>query len=89
MCNRFVFFLLQKRTNHKLLLEILGTLLKRMLVKYWIYFCAAMFLILSFNGSVVACEILCTVLFQFCVAQYQISRKVKSVVSFSAGFHME
>lgn len=63
MPNRFVFLLLQKGTNHNLL-EILGALLKGTLVKYWSYFCAATFLILSFDGSVVAYKIFSAVLFQ-------------------------
>lgn len=70
-------------------MEILGALLKGMLVKYWSYFCAAMFLILSLNGSVVADEILYTVLFWFYVVQYQLSRKIKLMVSSSADFQME
>ncbi|XP_053099358.1 piezo-type mechanosensitive ion channel component 2-like [Hemicordylus capensis] len=58
-------------TRHNPLLDILGSVLKGMLVKYWIYFCAVMFFIVSFNGKVVLYKILYIVLFLLCVALYQ------------------
>ncbi|XP_063154930.1 piezo-type mechanosensitive ion channel component 2-like [Candoia aspera] len=59
-------------TQHNLFLDILGSILKRMLVKYWIYFCSIMFFIVSFSGKVVLYKILYVILFLFCVALYQI-----------------
>ncbi|XP_069744148.1 piezo-type mechanosensitive ion channel component 2-like [Narcine bancroftii] len=54
------------------LLMMIGCLVKGLLIKYWIYFCAAMFFIVSFNGRVVVYKILYIKLFLFCVALYQI-----------------
>ncbi|XP_043944909.1 piezo-type mechanosensitive ion channel component 2-like [Protopterus annectens] len=54
------------------LIEILGSLVKGLLVKYWIYFCCAMFFIVSFNGKVVVYKILYIMLFLFCVVLYQV-----------------
>ncbi|KAJ6665749.1 hypothetical protein lerEdw1_002119 [Lerista edwardsae] len=61
---------LDKQGN--LLLEIISSLLKEMLVKYWIYCCSIMFFIVSFNGRVALYKILYTVFFLFCVALFQI-----------------
>ncbi|XP_065421309.1 piezo-type mechanosensitive ion channel component 2-like [Chrysemys picta bellii] len=62
----------EREIPHNPLLEIFGSLIKGMLVKYWIYFCAAMFFIVSFNGKVVIYKILYIMLFLFCVALYQV-----------------
>uniref|UniRef100_K7GEW4 Uncharacterized protein n=1 Tax=Pelodiscus sinensis TaxID=13735 RepID=K7GEW4_PELSI len=62
----------EKEVAHSPLVEIFGSLIKEMLVKYWIYFCAAMFFIVSFNGKVVVYKILYIVLFLFCVTLYQV-----------------
>ncbi|CAM5095655.1 unnamed protein product [Natator depressus] len=62
----------EREIPHNPLLEIFGSLIKGMLVKYWIYFCAAMFFIVSFNGKVVVYKILYIMLFLFCVALYQV-----------------
>ncbi|KAH1182432.1 hypothetical protein KIL84_010186 [Mauremys mutica] len=62
----------EREIPHNPLLEISGSLIKGMLVKYWIYFCAAMFFIVSFNGKVVVYKILYIMLFLFCVALYQV-----------------
>ncbi|XP_039225387.1 piezo-type mechanosensitive ion channel component 2-like, partial [Crotalus tigris] len=59
-------------TQQNLFVEILGSIFKRILVKYWIYFCSIMFFIVSFNGKVVVYKILYIILFLFCVAMYQI-----------------
>ncbi|XP_070604891.1 piezo-type mechanosensitive ion channel component 2-like [Erythrolamprus reginae] len=59
-------------TPQNLFVEILGSIFKRILVKYWIYFCSIMFFIVSFNGKVVLYKILYIILFLFCVALYQI-----------------
>ncbi|KAM9296584.1 piezo-type mechanosensitive ion channel component 2-like [Gastrophryne carolinensis] len=53
-------------------LEMVGSLVRGMLVKYWIYFCGAMFFIVSFSGKVVVYKILYIVLFLFCVSLYKI-----------------
>lgn len=60
-------------TQDHLLLDILGSVLKGMLVKYWIYFCSVMFFIVSFNGKVALYKILYILLFLLCVALYQVS----------------
>ncbi|XP_019403737.1 PREDICTED: piezo-type mechanosensitive ion channel component 2-like isoform X2 [Crocodylus porosus] len=54
------------------LLELFGSLLKGILVKYWIYFCTAMFFVVSFSGKVVVYKILYVLLFLLCVTLYQI-----------------
>nr|XP_033819308.1 piezo-type mechanosensitive ion channel component 2-like isoform X2 [Geotrypetes seraphini] len=54
------------------LMEILGTVVKGTLVKYWIYCCGIMFFVVSFSGKVVVFKILYIVLFLFCVALYKI-----------------
>ncbi|XP_015678166.1 piezo-type mechanosensitive ion channel component 2-like [Protobothrops mucrosquamatus] len=59
-------------TQQNLFVEILGSIFKRILVKYWIYFCSIMFFIVGFNGKVVVYKILYIILFLFCVAMYQI-----------------
>uniref|UniRef100_A0A8C6VJD5 Piezo-type mechanosensitive ion channel component n=1 Tax=Naja naja TaxID=35670 RepID=A0A8C6VJD5_NAJNA len=59
-------------TSQNLFMEILGSIFKRILVKYWIYFCSIMFFIVSFNGKVVLYKILYVIFFLFCVALYQI-----------------
>ncbi|KAM6458388.1 piezo-type mechanosensitive ion channel component 2-like [Liasis olivaceus] len=59
-------------TQPNLFLDILGSIFKRMLVKYWIYFCSIMFFIVSFSGQVVLYKILYIILFLFSVALYQI-----------------
>ncbi|XP_061486147.1 piezo-type mechanosensitive ion channel component 2-like [Rhineura floridana] len=58
--------------QHNILLDILGSVLKGILVKYWIYFCSIMFFIVSFNGKVALYKILYIVLFVLCVALYQV-----------------
>ncbi|MGH0171583.1 UNVERIFIED_CONTAM: hypothetical protein FKN15_061480 [Acipenser sinensis] len=53
-------------------MEVLGSLIKRTLVKYWIYFCCSMFFVVSFSGKVVVYKILYIMLFLFCIALYQV-----------------
>ncbi|MBN3325162.1 PIEZ2 protein, partial [Atractosteus spatula] len=52
------------------LMELLGSLVKGTLVKYWIFFCCSMFFVVSFTGKVVVYKILYIVLFLFCVVLY-------------------
>ncbi|XP_026520873.1 piezo-type mechanosensitive ion channel component 2-like [Notechis scutatus] len=59
-------------TSQNLIIEILSSIFKRILVKYWIYFCSIMFFIVSFNGKVVLYKIPYVIFFLFCVALYQI-----------------
>ncbi|GCB66207.1 hypothetical protein scyTo_0010066 [Scyliorhinus torazame] len=54
------------------LMTVIGSVVKGLLIKYWIYFCTAMFVIISFNGRVVVYKILYIMLFLFCVALYQV-----------------
>ncbi|XP_016852843.1 piezo-type mechanosensitive ion channel component 2 isoform X1 [Anolis carolinensis] len=61
--------------QHNILLDMLGSLVKGMLVKYWIYFCAVMFFIVSFNGKVALYKILYILLFLLNVALYQVHYK--------------
>ncbi|XP_044155581.1 piezo-type mechanosensitive ion channel component 2-like [Bufo gargarizans] len=53
-------------------MEVVGSLVRGTLVKYWIYFCGAMFFVISFSGKVVVYKILYIVLFLFCVSLYKI-----------------
>ncbi|XP_041431756.1 piezo-type mechanosensitive ion channel component 2 [Xenopus laevis] len=53
-------------------MDMMGSLLRAILVKYWIYFCGAMFFVISFRGKVVVYKILYIVLFLFCVSLYKI-----------------
>ncbi|RXM92853.1 Piezo-type mechanosensitive ion channel component 2 [Acipenser ruthenus] len=53
-------------------MEVLGSLIKGTLVKYWIYFCCSMFFVVSFSGKVVVYKILYIMLFLFCIALYQV-----------------
>ncbi|CAH2303226.1 Hypothetical predicted protein [Pelobates cultripes] len=52
--------------------EMVGSLVRGTLVKYWIYFCGIMFFVVSFRGKVVVYKILYIVLFLFCVCLYKI-----------------
>ncbi|KAG9474475.1 hypothetical protein GDO78_004665 [Eleutherodactylus coqui] len=54
-------------------MEMVGSVVRGTLVKYWIYFCCAMFFVVSFSGKVVVYKILYIVLFLFCVALYKIN----------------
>ncbi|XP_072135580.1 piezo-type mechanosensitive ion channel component 2-like [Mobula birostris] len=54
------------------LMTMVGSVVKGLLIKYWICFCTAMFFIVSFNGRVVVYKILYIKLFLFSVALYQI-----------------
>ncbi|XP_068119991.1 piezo-type mechanosensitive ion channel component 2-like isoform X2 [Hyperolius riggenbachi] len=53
-------------------MEMVGTLVRGTLVKYWIYFCGVMFFVVSFSGKVVVYKILYIMLFLFCVSLYKI-----------------
>ncbi|XP_055788849.1 piezo-type mechanosensitive ion channel component 2-like [Salvelinus fontinalis] len=55
-----------------LIMEMLGSVVKGTLVKYWILFCCSMFFVVSFSGKVMVYKILYIVLFLFCVVLYQI-----------------
>ncbi|XP_026553561.1 piezo-type mechanosensitive ion channel component 2-like [Pseudonaja textilis] len=59
-------------TSQNPIIEILSSIFKRILVKYWIYFCSIMFFIVSFKGKVVLYKIPYVIFFLFCVALYQI-----------------
>lgn len=54
--------------------EMVGLMVRGALVKYWIYFCGAMFFVISFSGKVVVYKILYIVLFLFCVSLYKVSQ---------------
>ncbi|XP_078412369.1 piezo-type mechanosensitive ion channel component 2 [Cetorhinus maximus] len=56
----------------KTLMTVMVSVIKGLLIKYWIYFCTAMFTIISFNGRVVVYKILYIMLFLFCAALYQV-----------------
>ncbi|XP_044515574.1 piezo-type mechanosensitive ion channel component 2-like [Gracilinanus agilis] len=60
----------EKQTNA--LMDILGSFLTGILVKYWIFLCGSMFFIVSFDGKVVVYKILYIMLFLAGVALYQI-----------------
>ncbi|XP_027706364.1 piezo-type mechanosensitive ion channel component 2-like [Vombatus ursinus] len=60
----------EKPTNT--LMDLLGSFITGILVKYWIFLCGSMFFIVSFDGKVVVYKILYIMLFLACVALYQI-----------------
>ncbi|XP_068928415.1 piezo-type mechanosensitive ion channel component 2-like [Petaurus breviceps papuanus] len=60
----------KKQTNS--LMNLLGSFITGILVKYWIFLCGSMFFIVSFDGKVVVYKILYIMLFLACVALYQI-----------------
>ncbi|XP_027622394.1 piezo-type mechanosensitive ion channel component 2 [Tupaia chinensis] len=53
------------------LLDTLGSFLKGLLAKYWIFVCTAMFFLVSFRGKVVAYKVIYVTLFLSWVALYQ------------------
>ncbi|KAM6163885.1 piezo-type mechanosensitive ion channel component 2-like [Rhynchocyon petersi] len=54
------------------LVGVLGSFARSLLVKYWIYICAAMFFIVSFDGKVVVYKIVYVFLFLCWLALYQV-----------------
>uniref|UniRef100_W5MGR7 Uncharacterized protein n=1 Tax=Lepisosteus oculatus TaxID=7918 RepID=W5MGR7_LEPOC len=60
----------REESRSSALMELLGSLVKGTLVKYWIFFCCSMFFVVSFTGKVVVYKILYIVLFLFCVVLY-------------------
>ncbi|XP_062854275.1 piezo-type mechanosensitive ion channel component 2 [Trichomycterus rosablanca] len=54
------------------LVSVLGSFIKSVLVKYWIFCCCSMFFVISFSGKVVVYKILYICLFLFCTVLYQV-----------------
>ncbi|KAK7929081.1 hypothetical protein WMY93_005476 [Mugilogobius chulae] len=54
-------------------MTVLGAVLKRMFVKYWIYVCGTMFFFVSFEGKIVLYKVIYMVMFLCCVALYQVN----------------
>ncbi|KAL2097108.1 hypothetical protein ACEWY4_006315 [Coilia grayii] len=54
------------------LVQVLGSMVKALLVKYWIYICGGMFFFVSFQGRIVMYKIIYMMMFLFCVALYQV-----------------
>uniref|UniRef100_A0AAV2LED3 Piezo-type mechanosensitive ion channel component n=1 Tax=Knipowitschia caucasica TaxID=637954 RepID=A0AAV2LED3_KNICA len=54
-------------------MNVLGAVLKRMFVKYWIYVCGTMFFFVSFEGKIVLYKVIYMVMFLCCVALYQVN----------------
>ncbi|XP_075993194.1 piezo-type mechanosensitive ion channel component 2 [Genypterus blacodes] len=75
------------------LVAMLISVVKGMLVKYWILFCCSMFFVVSFSGKVVVYKILYIVLFLFCMVMYQVRydlwrRLLKTFWSVVVGYSM-
>ncbi|XP_075383802.1 piezo-type mechanosensitive ion channel component 2-like [Tenrec ecaudatus] len=56
-----------------LLVDMLGSFLRGLLAKYWIYVCGSMFFVISFDGKVVVYKIVYIFLFLAWVALYQMN----------------
>ncbi|KAM4727569.1 piezo-type mechanosensitive ion channel component 2 isoform 2-T2 [Anableps anableps] len=54
------------------LMQVLGSLVMGVLVKYWIYICGGMFFIVSFEGTIVMYKIIYMMMLLSCVALYQV-----------------
>ncbi|XP_023661559.2 piezo-type mechanosensitive ion channel component 2-like isoform X2 [Paramormyrops kingsleyae] len=58
--------------QEKEIVQVLGSMVMAMFVKYWIYLCGGMFFFVSFEGRIVMYKIIYMMLFLFGVALYQI-----------------
>ncbi|KAM7400229.1 hypothetical protein PAMA_004770 [Pampus argenteus] len=54
------------------IMQVLGGMVKALLVKYWIYICGGMFFFVSFEGTIVMYKIIYMMMFLSCVAVYQV-----------------
>ncbi|KAG7272225.1 hypothetical protein CRUP_035752 [Coryphaenoides rupestris] len=54
------------------LVQVLGSLIMALLIKYWIYICGGMFFFVSFEGRIVMYKIIYMMMFLSCVALYQV-----------------
>lgn len=54
-------------------MQVLGSMVMALLVKYWIYICGGMFFFVSFEGTIVMYKIIYMMMFLSCVALYQVS----------------
>uniref|UniRef100_A0A671VGF6 Piezo type mechanosensitive ion channel component 2 n=1 Tax=Sparus aurata TaxID=8175 RepID=A0A671VGF6_SPAAU len=54
------------------IMQVLGSMVMAMLVKYWIYICGGMFFFVSFEGTIVMYKIIYMMMFLSCVALYQV-----------------
>ncbi|XP_071780421.2 piezo-type mechanosensitive ion channel component 2 [Centroberyx gerrardi] len=54
------------------IMQVLGSMIMAVLVKYWIYICGGMFFFVSFEGRIVMYKIIYMMMFLFCVALYQV-----------------
>uniref|UniRef100_A0A8C4ZEK7 Piezo-type mechanosensitive ion channel component n=1 Tax=Gadus morhua TaxID=8049 RepID=A0A8C4ZEK7_GADMO len=52
--------------------QVLGSLIMALLVKYWLYICSGMFFFVSFEGRIVMYKIIYMMMFLSCVALYQV-----------------
>ncbi|XP_055084588.1 piezo-type mechanosensitive ion channel component 2 [Periophthalmus magnuspinnatus] len=53
-------------------MQVLGSMIMAILVKYWIYICGGMFFFVSFEGTIVMYKIIYMMMFLSCVALYQV-----------------
>ncbi|KAM9720068.1 piezo-type mechanosensitive ion channel component 2 isoform 2-T2 [Menidia menidia] len=54
------------------IVQVLGSMVMALLVKYWIYICGGMFFFVSFEGTIVMYKIIYMMMFLSCVALYQV-----------------
>ncbi|XP_016897822.1 piezo-type mechanosensitive ion channel component 2 isoform X3 [Cynoglossus semilaevis] len=54
------------------IMQVLGSMVMALLVKYWIYICGGMFFFVSFEGTIVMYKIIYMMMFLSCVALYQV-----------------
>ncbi|KAJ8272895.1 hypothetical protein GJAV_G00094700 [Gymnothorax javanicus] len=57
----------------KEIMQVLGSLVRSLFIKYWIYVCGGMFFFVSFEGRMVMYKIVYMMMFLFCVALYQVN----------------
>uniref|UniRef100_A0A671VEB3 Piezo type mechanosensitive ion channel component 2 n=1 Tax=Sparus aurata TaxID=8175 RepID=A0A671VEB3_SPAAU len=62
----------QKKKGEQDIMQVLGSMVMAMLVKYWIYICGGMFFFVSFEGTIVMYKIIYMMMFLSCVALYQV-----------------
>ena len=60
-------------TQTQTLLRSLGELVTGIYVKYWIYVCAGMFIVVSFAGRLVVYKIVYMFLFLLCLTLFQVT----------------
>lgn len=69
------------------IMQVLGSMVMAMLVKYWIYICGGMFFFVSFEGTIVMYKIIYMMMFLSCVALYQVLNTAVHCCIFTSEAH--